>query len=154
MSGILFFIYVYIIYWWLSSYHLISEQSIISNHTSFTVPSYIYGCMYVFWLIKLVYPSIFIYYLSHNSSWRPCCVNVLKTIMIIPFSKLDIHFDPILPIIEWTIERIIKLQGIFELQPRRVSWSDNILASLLGRGDWSSTSLGHDIDPTLMIDKD
>jgi len=72
MSWILFFIYVYIIHWWFSSYHLISEKRIISNHTSFIGPSYIYGCMYVFSLIKSVSSSILICYLYDNSSWRPC----------------------------------------------------------------------------------
>jgi hypothetical protein len=47
----------------------------------------------------------------------------------------------------------LKLPSTFGLQPQRVSWSDNKLAPLPGRGDRSSASLGDDIDPALMIDK-
>ena len=55
----------------------------------------------------------------------------------------------ILPI----IKKILKLPGIFKLQPRRVSWRANKLVPLPRSGDWSSASLGDDIVPALMIDK-
>ena len=44
----------------------------------------------------------------------------------------------------------LKLPSTFGLQPQRVSWRDNKLAPLSGRGDRSSASLGDDID--LLLD--
>ena len=59
--------------------------------------------------------------------------------------------DPIVP--STPTYHILKLPSTFGIQPQRVSWSDNKLAPLPGRGDRSSTSLGDDIDPALMIEK-
>jgi hypothetical protein len=64
--------------------------------------------------------------------------------------SLDIHLDPKnTSIIKKIVPKKSKLPGISDLQPRRVSWSDNKLAPLPGRGDRSSASLGDDIDLVL-----
>jgi len=52
-----------------------------------------------------------------------------------------------IPYLNWVIPLIhfyLKLPSTFSLQPQRVSWSDNKLAPLPGRGYWSSASLGDD----------
>ena len=54
---------------------------------------------------------------------------------------------PIDPHIQNTKNKIyLKLPSIFDPQPQRVSWSDNKLASLSGRGDRSSAFLGDDTE--------
>ena len=107
----------------------------------------------------MIYPFICIYFVYKSSSLMSSpslhlIVNlwivVTKSLYLIEFhaclesgrsyrSPHLIHFRK--------PQKHCKLPGILELQPRGVSWSDNKLVPLPGKGDWSSASLGDDIDP-------
>ena len=137
LSSVLYFKLV-LIAKWLSSHYSVHRFDLIVFFTILFDPSHLW-----FWLISIDFFTHF-----KDIIW----LLILESIGSFDYSFWMSRGHTVVELSHWSTHTktqkqvYFKLPSIFDLQPQRVSWSDNKLAPLPGRGDWSSTFLGDDTE--------